>query len=128
MAIHVFHGDKGGVGKSFATAAFGEYLLGKGRPITVVESDARNADAARYFEGAASLKRIDLRRTDGWVEFLILLDREPNEDILVSLPSGIGGVLTDNAPRLLTAIADLQRTLTVWWVLSRTPDSVHLLA
>ncbi len=94
----------------------------------VVESDTRNADAARYFDGAASVKRIDLRRTDGWVEFLTLLHREPNDDILVSLPSGIGGILTDNAPRLLTAIAELQRSLTIWWVLSRTPDSVHLLA
>jgi hypothetical protein len=128
VAIHLFHGDKGGVGKSFAAAAFGEYLLGRGRSITVIESDTRNADAARYFDGAASLERIDLRGTDGWVEFLTLLDREPNDDILVSLPSGIGGILIDNAPRLLTAITELQRSLTVWWVLSRTPDSVHLLA
>ena len=62
MAIHVFHGDKGGVGKSFAAAAFGEYLLGKGRQITIVESDARNADTGRYFDGAAVVKKIDSAR------------------------------------------------------------------
>jgi hypothetical protein len=128
MALHLFHGDKGGVGKSFAAAAFGEYLLGKARPITVVESDARNADAGRYFDGAAAVKKIDLRQTDGWIEFLTLLHQDENDDIIVSLPSGIGGVLTANAPRLLAAVADLKRSLTVWWVLSRTVDSVVLLA
>jgi hypothetical protein len=127
VAIHLFHGDKGGVGKSFAAAAFGEYLLSTGRQPMVVESDARNADAARYFDGAAVVKRIDLRRTDGWVEFLTLLDRDPSDDIVVSLPSGVGGIITDNAPRLLSAVSELKRTLTIWWMLSRTPDSVHLL-
>jgi hypothetical protein len=46
----------------------------------------------------------------------------------VSLPSGIGGIVTANAPRLLAAVADLKRSLTVWWLLSRTVDSVVLLA
>ncbi len=128
MAIHVFHGDKGGVGKSFAAAAFGEYLLGKGRQITIVESDARNADAGRYFDGAAVVKKIDLRQTDGWVEFLTLLHSDTSDDIIVSLPSGIGGVFTANAPRLLAAAGDLKRNITVWWLLSRTVDSVVLLA
>lgn len=128
MAIHLFHGDKGGVGKSFAAAAFGEYLLGKGRQITVVESDARNADAGRYFDGSANVKKIDLRQTDGWVEFLTLLHQDQSDDIIVSLPSGIGGMLTANAPRLLAASKDLNRTITIWWLLSRTVDSVHLLA
>jgi hypothetical protein len=128
MAIHVFHGDKGGVGKSFAAAAFGEYLLGKGRQITIVESDARNADAGRYFDGAAVVKKIDLRQTDGWVEFLTLLHTDTSDDIIVSLPSGIGGVFTANAPRLLAAAGDLKRNITVWWLLSRTVDSVVLLA
>ena len=128
MAIHLFHGDKGGVGKSFAAAAFGEYLIGKGRQVTVVESDARNADAGRYFDGAAVVKKIDLRQTDGWVEFLTLLHNDQSDDMIVSLPSGIGGIVTANAPRLLAAVSDLKRSLTVWWLLSRTVDSVFLLA
>lgn len=128
MAVHLFHGDKGGVGKSLLAAAFGEYLLGKGRPVSVVESDTQNADAGRYFDGAASVRKINLRATDGWVEFLTVLDREPNEEIIVSLPGGIGGIVTANAPRLLAAVADLKRSLTVWWVLNRSVDSVALLA
>src|ERR1035441_8628263 len=125
---YVFHGDKGGVGKSFAAAAFGEYLLGKGRQITIVESDARNADAGRYFDGAAVVKKIDLRQTDGWVEFLTLLHSDTSDDIIVSLPSGIGGIVTANAPRLLAAVSDLKRSLTVWWSPSRTVDSGGVVA
>jgi hypothetical protein len=46
----------------------------------------------------------------------------------VSLPAGIGSVFSANAGDLIAALADLKRTLTIWWPMNRTPDSVNLLA
>ena len=127
MAIQVFHGDRGGVGKSMLAAAFGEFVLAKGLPFTVVETDSRNGDVGRYFEGAAPVRQIDLRVSDGWIELLSYLDEEQGSDILLALPAGIGGMFQANAGDLIAATADLKRTLTVWWAMNRTPDSTSLL-
>jgi hypothetical protein len=127
MAVHVFHGDRGGVGKSMLATSFGEYLLGKGRPLAVVETDTRNGDVGRYFDGVATVQRIDLRNPDGWIELLSYLEAEVAEDLIVALPAGIGGVFVANADKLLTALTALQRSMTVWWAMNRTPDSVGLL-
>jgi hypothetical protein len=129
VGTYVFHGDRGGVGKSMLATAFGEYLLGKGRQVAVVETDTQNGDVGRYFEGAgAAVHRMNLRTADGWIEFLSYLQREPSEDIIVALPAGIGGVFTANAGKLLSAVADLKRTLAIFWLMNRTADSIALLA
>jgi hypothetical protein len=127
MAVNLFHGERGGVGKSMLGAAFGEYLLKKGRAVAIVEADISNGDVGRYFEGAASVRKINLRTTDGWIEFLSYLQEEPAEDIIVALPAGMGSAVPAHSGRLLSALSVVNRSLTVWWAMNRTPDSVALL-
>lgn len=63
MSIHVFDGDKSGVGKSFASFAFGDWLVAD-REITplVIDADMRNPDVARLFAGMAPTREVDLRK------------------------------------------------------------------
>jgi hypothetical protein len=127
MALHLFHGDRGGVGKSLLASSFGEYLLSKGRAPVVIETDTQNGDVGRYFSDVVPVRYMDLRVSDGWIELLSVLQEETSEDILIALPAGIGYALKDHAGDLLAAVSDLKRSLTVWWAMNRTPDSVALL-
>lgn len=128
MAVHIFHGDRGGVGKSMLAAAFGEYLLQKGSELAIIEADTQNGDVGRYFTDVAKIRNINLRSADGWIELLSYLEEEEADDIIVALPAGVGGVVAAHADRLLAAAPELKRSLVVWWVMNRTPDSVGLLA
>jgi hypothetical protein len=127
MATYVFHGDRGGVGKSLLACSFGEYLLSKGRSPIVVETDTQNGDVGRYFTDVVPVRYMDLRVSDGWIELLSVLQEEKAEDLIVALPAGIGAALKEHSGDLLAAVADLKRSLTVWWAMNRTPDSVALL-
>lgn len=44
--IYFIGGDKGGVGKSFASIALIDYLLGKKQRVFLVESDTSNPDVS----------------------------------------------------------------------------------
>ena len=127
MSVSVFHGDKGGVGKSFSACAFGECLLGKGGPLTVIETDTRNADVGRYFDQVATVIRMDLRTEDGWSDLFAFLEDGEAKDVVVSLPAGIGGLFEENASALIEVVREAKRTLAVWWVMSTDVDSVTLL-
>lgn len=48
----VFHGDKGGVGKSLGAMLAIDYLMYQGCPVTVVEGDTHIGDVATRFHGA----------------------------------------------------------------------------
>ena len=39
MSVFVFHGDKGGVGKSLVATTFIEYLLSRGLPVALADAD-----------------------------------------------------------------------------------------
>ncbi len=127
MAISLFHGDRGGVGKSILACDFGEFLLSKGRSPVVIETDTQNGDVGRYFAEVVPVRYMDLRVSDGWIELLSVLQEEQAEDIVIALPAGIGAALKEHSGDLLAAVTDLKRTLTVWWAMNRTPDSVSLL-
>jgi len=128
MSIHVFHGDKGGVGKSFASFAFGDWLIAdRGTVPLVVDADMRNADVARLFAGVAPTRQVDLRDHDGWIELASLLHEASETEILISLPAGIGDILDREAADWLDSMRELDRDVVLYWVINRTADSVNLL-
>lgn len=53
MSVHFFHGDKGGVGKSFIAQSFVDWLHTRNITPLVVDSDLRNPDLARMFPDVA---------------------------------------------------------------------------
>jgi len=126
--IHVFHGDKGGVGKSFASFAFGDWLIADRTIVPlIVDADMRNPDVARMFTGLAPTREIDLRSHDGWIELASLLDEATEENVLLSLPAGIGDALEREAADWLESMRELGREVVLYWIINRTADSVNLL-
>ncbi len=128
MSVHFFHGDKGGVGKSFVAASFVDWLIAR-RGVTplVIDGDLRNPDLARMFEPMTTTHYVDLRQHEGWLELLSLLDESQHGEVVVSLPAGIGAEVSEELPAFFAGARELQRETTLLWVLSRTPDSINLL-
>jgi len=128
VSVHFFHGDKGGVGKSFIAASFVDWLITRrGLTPLVVDSDMRNPDLTRMFENATTTHNVDLRQHEGWLELLSLLDESEHHEVVVSLPAGIGAEVNEELPAFFDGTRELRRETTLLWALSRTPDSINLL-
>jgi hypothetical protein len=111
MSVHFFHGDKGGVGKSFVAASFVDWLIARrGLLPLVVDCDMRNPDLARMFSGATTTQ-----------------NESAHGEVVISLPAGVGAEVADELPAFIAGAAELRREVTLLWVLSRTPDSINLL-
>jgi len=125
VSVHFFHGDKGGVGKSFVAQSFVDWLLTRNITPLVVDSDMRNPDLSRMFPGVAMT--VDLRQHEGWLELLSQLHESKCEQVVISLPAGIGAEVTAELPAFFTGLHELGREATLLWILARTPDSINLL-
>lgn len=129
--IIFFHGDKGGVGKSFSCTIFIDSLLARGCDPIVVEADPRNPDVYRLFKGKLKEEpiRLDLMdaKGDGWMDFIDLIAQYSDRTIVVNLPAGIGRNTTDHAVTLGNAIQELGMKVWVVWTMNRLADSVSLL-
>jgi hypothetical protein len=114
VSVHFFHGDKGGVGKSFVAQSFVDWLATRGIAPLVIDSDLRNPDLARMFPDAAV--SVDLRQHEGWLELLSLLHESDREQVVVSLPAGIGAEMTAELPAFFGGLRELGREATLLWV------------
>ncbi len=85
----------------------------------------RNPDLARMFPDIAV--PVDLRQHEGWLELLSLVHESDREQVVVSLPAGIGAEITAELPAFFSGLRELGREATLLWVLARTPDSINLL-
>jgi len=127
--LTLIHGDKGGVGKSFVASVLIDSRLASGMKdqLIVVESDTRNPDVARLFLKHVRVENIDLKLHDGWMGLSDLLADNPDKEIVVSLPAGIGHFVEEEAEYLSSVLKDLGHTLKVYWPINRLKDSIILL-
>ena len=127
--VVLFHGDKGGVGKSFTAATYVDARLKKSgkESFILVESDTRNPDVGGLFNGFADVQQIDLSNHNGWMDLINVLADNPGREIVVSLPAGIGHALEVESDYLAGVLDDLKRNLTVFWSINRLKYSVILL-
>lgn len=123
----LFHGDKGGVGKSFAASVYLDRELSSERSPLVVESDLRNPDVIRMYRAHLTCEKLDLSTHEGWMDLYDLMSENPESEIVVSMPSQIGNRIAKEAPGLHHACKTLNRHLIVVWTINRLADSVHLL-
>lgn len=124
--VLLIHGDKGGVGKTMLATALIDYLIGTGKPLSLVDADTRNADVVRMFDGAIPTVALDLQRDEGWMDLIDFVMAQAGRHVVVSLPGGIGERVTSELPRLWDQLGT-DRRLGLAWVLNRGPDSVNLL-
>ena len=128
--VFLFHGDKGGVGKSFMFHVFVDRAHQRGLDVAVIEADTRNPDVIRIFEGQTVCQMINLRRDDGWMDVIDFVRAHPNHHIAISLPAGIGEAMQkdfeDFCGYLKTKVPGKPEVV-MFWLINLFPDSVNLL-
>lgn len=127
LHVSFFHGDKGGVGKSFLAKAYMSHLLSRGMPVTGIDTDTRNPDVDRMFSQYCAVYKVDLRQERGWSLLFSFLEKEAEGNVVISLPAGIGGEAESHGDVLLEALKVLEIPVTTWWVMSNVLDSTNLI-
>jgi hypothetical protein len=127
--IIIFHGDKGGVGKSLACSAFADFLMKSKIPVALVDGDTRNPDISRMFGDMAPVSHANLRDHEGWMDLIdfVAAEGREREVVCISMPAGVGNELRKEASRFVQSIQSLKRSLSMFWVINRQIDSINLL-
>ncbi len=125
--VIIFHGDKGGVGKSWACSVFTDWLVKKQIPVALIDGDIRNPDVSRMFGDSIPVSNANLREHDGWMDLIDFMMANQEKVIVISMPAGIGSELIKEANRFGNTVQMLQRPVSMFWVINRLPDSVNLL-
>lgn len=119
-------GDKGGVGKSFQARVLAWKLHSRGIPLALCDGDERNAHLERHYSSQLNTVRFDARSEAGWTSMFNHLDNVPADHaVVVDLPAGAGGILHQEAARLI-ANEDLGMPTIHVWVADHGEDSVRL--
>ena len=123
-------GSKGGVGKSFFSCAVLDYLRNqkKENPF-LIESDTSNPDVYKSYHTLVDHKLLNLDVKDGWMALNDLADTEAlrQRPIVVSTGSRNNIGVSKFGSNLNIGVKELQRKLTVFWVIDRDIDSLELL-
>lgn len=125
--VILFHGDKGGVGKSWMCSIFTDWLVKNQIPVALVDGDTRNPDVSRMFGDLIQVTKANLREHDGWMEVTDFMHKNADKVIVISMPAGIGGELKTEAKNFVSTVTSFNRPLAMFWVINRLPDSVNLL-
>lgn len=136
MSITISHGDKGGVGKSLLTCALVDHKANqKGfdpKKLIILDADPRNADVFRMFDGFndyGHAERISLASKEDWMKFIDRIQDEQDKgyDYILSLPAGIGSILSKEGAKFGDLVGQLGHEITMFWTIDRMPDSINLL-
>lgn len=127
LPVILFHGDKGGVGKSWMCSVFADWMVKKQLPSALVDGDTRNPDVSRMFGDSIPVNNANLRGHDGWMDLTDFMMAHRDKAIIISMPAGIGGEFRQEAGRFCQVVEMLNRPLVMFWVINRLPDSVNLL-
>lgn len=126
-SVILFHGDKGGVGKSWTCSIFLDWLVKCKFSIALVDGDTRNPDVSRMFSDLMPILNANLRIHDGWMDLTDFMMKHPDKIIVISTPAGIGTELSREFSQFIRTINLLDRALSMFWIMNRLPDSVNLL-
>ena len=140
--ITLVHSEKGGAGKSLAALLLADTLLSQHKKVIVIDADQSNADVYREFKGVITnvsidtekpveveVHQLDLGAQPGWWDLYNLMSKNLDEDthIVVSLPSQIEFVMSDQKKEFKRALSDLSYKFQMVWLLTESMDSIQLL-
>lgn len=126
------HGDKGGTGKTQTAQSTAAAYRMAGRPLLLIDGDAKNPGLHRAFDGKPDeVLRINVRRPEG-IDKLFEVFLEATCDVLVDLPAGgsdmtarlVGGGTDEGSFDIETLFAEINARLTILFVLDQGRDSV----
>jgi hypothetical protein len=116
-------GPKGGVGKSTVACNFLDLL---GPSAILIETDTSNPDVGLTYQDTNKTCAIDLDHSDGWIDLVNLADSTDEPLVINGAARSNAGL--KHAPILTGALNELGRKLVVLFVMSRSRDSMELLA
>lgn len=126
--LTLFHGDKGGTGKSTACMFYASAKLYNEEDPVIVEGDMTNPDVERMFKRHSDKTyKIDFSHEDGWFELSSLIERYPKHEVIVSTPAGYGNYLNDRAEDFREEMLNLKCDLKIFFLMNRQSDSIYLL-
>lgn len=121
--IIMIKGGKGGVGKSTVCMATLDNL---GPSAVLIETDTTNPDVAKAYWKTNTTRALNLDERAGWID-LVDLAAETKEALVIN-GAARSVEAPENAAILREAMKELDRNLIVLFVMSRTRDSLELLA
>ena len=127
--IFVVGGCKGGVGKSMVALALADYLLQRGEPILLLETDTANPDVWRMYaqEPGVVAEALDLDQAEGWIDLANVCDAHPERVVVLNTAARNHRGVAAHGEMLDRALPELQRRLVTFWVINTQRDSLELL-
>lgn len=125
--IYMIDGSKGGVGKSFVTLAFIDYLQRMDVNVVLIETDTSNPDVMKAVHDEIECASCDLDNINGWMDFVNFCDTHRNSTVIVNTAARNLAGVAQYGGTLASALSDLARRLIVLWVINRQRDSLELL-
>ena len=127
--IFVVGGCKGGVGKSMVALALADYLLQRGEPILLLETDTANPDVWRMYaqEQDVVAETLDLDQAEGWIDLANVCDAHPERVVVLNTAARNHRGVAAHGEMLDRALPELQRRLVTFWVINTQRDSLELL-
>lgn len=131
--LFISHGDKGGTGKSMASALAINHMRRLGLAVLLVEGDAGIPDLASRFEGVVPFKAVNLNRAgdaERSIERLgnILEDAATaGQDVVLNLPAGAGDTIDGLAPVITEVLGALGFDLVVAFSIGPHKTSTEVL-
>lgn len=127
--LFVVAGCKGGVGKSMVALALVDYLLQRGAPVLLIETDTANPDVWRMYarEEGVVAETLDLDRAEGWIDLINLCDAHPERVAVINTAARNHQGVAAHGATLYRALPELRRRLATFWVINTQIDSLKLL-
>ncbi|BAS60424.1 MULTISPECIES: P-loop NTPase family protein [Leptolyngbya] len=125
--VHLFDGDKGGVGKSFCCATFTQYFLDSGLPFILLEADRYNPDLARRYKGVAEIDFAIFSDDPDKTKADEIIEYAKERQVIISLPSQVGKPLAEWLEDGLPTAIDNRIKFVRWFVVSGSYESFNLL-
>ena len=120
-------GFKGGIGKSFMTAAVVDYLSSKNDNIVVVDTDSTIPDVFKTFKETYKTYACDLDLDEGWSSLFSICEEHKDSHVVVNSAAGADKTFIQNIKHIELASEILERRLISFFMLNDEKDSLNQL-
>ena len=128
-SIHLFNGEKGGVGKSFMDRAYCQYLLDNSIDYILVEADRSNPDVMRAYSKVTDCKVAIISESEKHEDAAnTIYNAAMQKPVLVNLPAQIlpAFKLWIEANGILELAEEDSIKFVNWWLTNGSYDSLNL--
>ena len=120
-------GFKGGIGKSFMTAAVVDYLATKSDDIVIIDSDSSIPDIYKTFNDIYKTETCNLFLDEGWSRLFSICEENNDKHIVVNCAAGADKAFIQNIRHIKLASEILNRRLISFFMLNDEKDSLNML-